>query len=84
MKSKANITNNISANNNNKTYTLNIKSGKNLKEIIPPNFASNQRILNLILNDENFTIKKHRDYIPPYEPYDIFPEWPSEEEVEVN
>ncbi len=59
-----------------------IKSGRSLKEIIPASFQ-NHRIMTPLFNYDNFKIKKERDYSPPYDPFDIFPEWPSEDEVQV-
>ena len=59
-----------------------IKIGKPLKEIIP-SIYNNYRIMNTLHNYENFVVKKLRDYTPPYEPYQIFPEWPLEDEIKV-
>ena len=58
------------------------KIGKPLKEIIP-SIYNNYRIMNTLHNYENFVVKKLRDYTPPYEPYQIFPEWPLEDEIKV-
>ncbi len=73
---------NTNVNNNSSKSFHHFKNGKILKEFIPSSFQ-NYRIMNPLYNYEDFTIKKSRDYIPPFEPFDIFPEWPSEEEVEV-
>ena len=62
--------------------SLNFKIGKPIKEIIPNTFP-NHRIMNSFYNTDNFIVKKQRDYKPPYEPYELFPEWPLEEEIEV-
>ena len=64
------------------TVPLNIKAGRSLKDIIPTNFH-NHRIMNRLFNYESYMVKKGRDYVPSYEPFEIFPEWPPEEEVEV-
>jgi len=70
-------------NNNQKpVLSLNYKNGRNLKEIIPPIYQ-NIRIMNPLYNYENFSIKKPRNYVPPYVPFEVFPEWPSEIDVEV-
>lgn len=58
------------------------KNGKALKDIIPPIY-SEFRKLNPLLNDDNFSVKKTRKTIEIFKPYEIFPEWPSDEEVNV-
>ena len=78
MKKKENT--NTSKNLNEQSITP--KQGKPLQQIIPNNFP-HTRQMNLVFNYQNFKVKKGRDYIPPYEPFEIFPLWPEEEEVEV-
>ena len=67
---------------NNDTYLLTFKKGKPIEQIIPNNFLT-PRQMNSIFNYKDFIINKERDYTPPYEPFDIFPTWPKEEEIEV-
>lgn len=82
MRNKVYASNIINDANTKNFISSNYKTGKNLKDFIPHNLAS-IRVNNPIIKNENFSIKKQRDYLPPYEPNEIFPEWPSEEEVEV-
>jgi hypothetical protein len=50
------------------------KTGKNIKEVIPPNFKNIQERTNLIP-----PVDFKRDYEPLVRPYEIFPEWDEKE-----
>ena len=51
----------------------------------PTNYTQRESTKNLPIkpNYKNFFINKAREYTPPYEPFEIFPTWPKEEEIEV-
>ena len=53
-----------------------------MQKIIPNNLTNYHKI-NPLFNNENFMVKKGRDYEPPYEPFNLFPPWPKKEEIEV-
>ena len=55
------------------------KIGRTLKEVVPPANKPPRENLNIRL-PESFV----REYHCGVEPYELFPEWPSEEEINVN
>lgn len=81
MKNKLTNTSTVPTNHS-KTIVATYKNGKSLKEIVPPIFTEARKMNNLI-NNEIFkinTIKEENNFLKPAV---IFPEWPSEEEIEV-
>lgn len=59
--------------------TVNRKQGKNVKEIVPPS-KNAVREMNHFKTPTEF----NRAFKPEFEPIDLFPEWPGDEEAKVN
>ncbi len=80
MKSKPIIT--VTNTNYKSIVATTYKNGKPLKEFVPPVFKET-RIMNVLFNNENFTVKNKKENLNFFKPNEPFPEWPSDEEIEV-
>jgi len=71
-----------SFNNYPKTIVETYKNGKPLKDFVPPIYSDIRKMNNLLKNESfAFNYKKDTEYL--FSPSENFPDWPSEEEIEV-
>ena len=70
----------VSKGNNNFSST---KQGRLPRDVLPPNYIEIRKTNSIIKSDELFNLKKPKNVKEYLKPFEDFPDWPSQEEIEV-